>query len=190
MPCPKAICRGVGINTCVRGACSSGHRDVFVHERREHRHRIERIHERHPARRFERGATRQRAGAPRATAATSTLRSREHWAGRRPFSAHSPCGARLTSCPIQPPRMAPGESVLLDTQWVRSDSLCAGPGWAPCNLGMHGQSRFLACWAGRCSVESGSMLLLLRTNIRGHVVWVAGIRPDERVNVRKIQNSC
>ncbi len=30
-------------------------------------------------------------------------------------------------------------------------------------------------------VESRSMMPIVRTNIRGHVVWVAGIRPDERV---------
>ena len=49
-------------------------------------------------------------------------------------------------------------------------------------LGMHGQSKIsdLLGEAG-VPVESRSMMPIVRTNIRGHVVWVAGIRPDERV---------
>jgi len=84
-----------------------------------------------------------------------------------------------------------GESVLLDAHACGVDPVHGGSLWVlgpeagdtmqP--LGMHGQSKKISDLLGEAGVpvESRSMMPIVRTNIRGHVVWVAGIRPDERV---------
>ena len=84
-----------------------------------------------------------------------------------------------------------GESVLLDACACRVDSVHGGSLWVSGPeagdtmqpLGMHGQSKKISDLLGEAGVpvESRSMMPIVRTNIRGHVVWVAGIRPDERV---------
>ena len=84
-----------------------------------------------------------------------------------------------------------GESVLLDTKACGVDPVHGGSLWVSGPeagdtmqpLGMHGQSKKISDLLGEAgvSVESRSMMPIVRTNIRGHVVWVAGIRPDERV---------
>lgn len=84
-----------------------------------------------------------------------------------------------------------GESVLLDAQTCGVDPVHGGSLWVSGPeagdtmqpLGMHGQSKKISDLLGEAGVpvESRSMMPVVRTNIRGHVVWVAGIRPDERV---------
>ena len=84
-----------------------------------------------------------------------------------------------------------GESVLLDTQACGVDPIHGGSLWVSGleagdtmqPLGMHGQSKKISDLLGEAGVpvESRSMMPIVRTNIRGYVVWVAGIRPDERV---------
>ena len=84
-----------------------------------------------------------------------------------------------------------GESVLLDACACGVDPVHGGSLWVSGPeagdtmqpLGMHGQSKKISDMLGEAGVpvESRSMMPIVRTNIRGHVVWVAGIRPDERV---------
>lgn len=84
-----------------------------------------------------------------------------------------------------------GESVLLDANACGVDPVHGGSLWVSGPeagdtmqpLGMHGQSKKISDLLGEAGVpvESRSMMPIVRTNIRGHVVWVAGIRPDERV---------
>lgn len=84
-----------------------------------------------------------------------------------------------------------GESVLLDAQACGVDAVHGGSLWVSGPeagdtmqpLGMHGQSKKISDLLGEVGVpvESRNMMPIVRTNIRGHVVWVAGIRPDERV---------
>ena len=83
------------------------------------------------------------------------------------------------------------ESVLLDARACGVDPVHGGSLWVSGPeagdtmqpLGMHGQSKKISDLLGEAGVpvESRSMMPIVRTNIRGHVVWVAGIRPDERV---------
>ena len=84
-----------------------------------------------------------------------------------------------------------GESVLLDAKACGIDPVHGGSLWVSGPeagdtmqpLGMHGQSKKISDLLGEAGVpvESRSMMPIVRTNIRGHVMWVAGIRPDERV---------
>ena len=84
-----------------------------------------------------------------------------------------------------------GESVLLDARACGVDPVHGGSLWVSGPeagdtmqpLGMHGQSKKISDLLGEAGVpvESRSMMPIVHTNIRGHVVWVAGIRPDERV---------
>ena len=84
-----------------------------------------------------------------------------------------------------------GESVLLDARACGVDPVHGGSLWVSGPeagdtmqpLGMHGQSKKISDLLGEAGVpvESRSMMPIVRTNIRGYVVWVAGIRPDERV---------
>ena len=84
-----------------------------------------------------------------------------------------------------------GESVLLDARACGVDPVHGGSLWVSGPeagdtmqpLGMHGQSKKISDLLGEAGVpvESRSMMPIVRTNIRGHVVWVAGSRPDERV---------
>ena len=84
-----------------------------------------------------------------------------------------------------------GESVLLDAKACGIDPVHGGSLWVSGPeagdtmqpLGMHGQSKKISDLLGEAGVpvKSRSMMPIVRTNIRGHVVWVTGIRPDERV---------
>ena len=91
-----------------------------------------------------------------------------------------------------------GESVLLDARACGVDPVHGGSLWVSGPeagdtmqpLGMHGQSKKISDLLGEAGVpvESRSMMPIVRTNIRGHVVWVAGIRPDERVKCTQDTN--
>ncbi|MCH4083321.1 MAG: tRNA lysidine(34) synthetase TilS [Olsenella sp.] len=63
--------------------------------------------------------------------------------------------------------------------WV--DSASAGD--VMCPLGMHGQSKKLSDLLNEAKVPAAdrAAVPVVRTSPRGQVVWVAGIRPDERV---------
>ena len=84
-----------------------------------------------------------------------------------------------------------GESVLLDAHACGVDPVHGGSLWVSGPeagdtmqpLGMHGQSKKISDLLSEAGVpvESRSMMPIVRTDIRGHVVWVSGIRPDERV---------
>ena len=84
-----------------------------------------------------------------------------------------------------------GESVLLDAKACGVDPVHGGSLWVSGPeagdtmqpLGMHGQSKKISDLLVEAGVpvKSRSMMPIVRTNIRGHVVWVTGIRPDERV---------
>ena len=84
-----------------------------------------------------------------------------------------------------------GESVLLDAEACGVDPTLGGSLWVSSPepgdtlqpLGMHGQSKKISDLLGEAGVpvESRAMMPVVRTNIRGHVAWIAGIRPDERV---------
>ena len=84
-----------------------------------------------------------------------------------------------------------GQSVLLDAEacgldlaqggrlWVDA----AAPGDVMCPLGMHGQSKKLSDLLNEAKVPAADrpQVPVVRTSPTGAVVWVAGIRPDERV---------
>lgn len=83
-----------------------------------------------------------------------------------------------------------GQSVLLDAAAVGIDPVQGGRLWVDvahagdvlCPLGMHGQSKKLSDLLGeaRVPVEERPLVPVMRTSPTGAVVWVAGIRADER----------
>ncbi len=86
-----------------------------------------------------------------------------------------------------------GESVLLDAPACGIDPTSGGRLWVDvpgrgevlCPLGMHGQSKLLSDLLRDAHVppsERGAVPVV-HTDPRGHVVWVAGVRADERVRV-------
>ena len=58
----------------------------------------------------------------------------------------------------------------------------AAPGDVMCPLGMHGQSKKLSDLLNEAKVPAAdrATVPIVRTSPRGQVVWVAGIRLDER----------
>ena len=84
-----------------------------------------------------------------------------------------------------------GESVLLDAQAAGIDASLGGrlwvdvphPGDVLCPLGMHGQSKKLSDLLGeaRVPVAERAAQPVVHTSPTGSVVWVAGIRADERM---------
>ena len=107
--------------------------------------------------------------------------------------------ARLTEVPAgsRAPELArahalefEGMSVLLDAGACGLDRAqvgrlwvdCAQPGDVMCPLGMHGQSKKLSDLLNEAQVPAADRHLVpvVRTRPSGSVVWVAGIRPDER----------
>ncbi len=86
-----------------------------------------------------------------------------------------------------------GESVLLDATACGVDPVAGGRLWvdAPqrgeviCPLGMHGQSKLLSDLLNDAKVPAADRggVPVVRTDSRGNVVWVAGIRADERAKV-------
>lgn len=83
-----------------------------------------------------------------------------------------------------------GQSVLLDAAACGLDRAQGGrlwvdvaqPGDVMCPLGMHGQSKKLSDLLNEAHVPAADRHLvpIVRTGPAGQVVWVAGIRPDER----------
>lgn len=86
-----------------------------------------------------------------------------------------------------------GESVLLDADACGVDRTAGGRLWvdAPqrgellCPLGMHGQSKLLSDLLNDAKIPSAdrSGVAVVHAGPRGAVVWVAGIRADERAKV-------
>ena len=84
-----------------------------------------------------------------------------------------------------------GSSVLLDASSCGIDASLGGLLWVDaaaagdvmCPLGMHGQSKKLSDLLNEAKVPAADRVNVpvVRTSPRGRVVWVAGIRPDERV---------
>ena len=83
-----------------------------------------------------------------------------------------------------------GESVLLDAEAAGIDATHGGRLWVEppcagdvlCPLGMHGQSKKLSdlLSASRLPVVERRGVPVVRTSPNGRIVWVAGIRADER----------
>lgn len=84
-----------------------------------------------------------------------------------------------------------GQSVLLDAAAAGIDPAQGGRLWVDsaragdvlCPLGMHGQSKKLGDLLGEAGVpaQDKAAVPILRRDERGPIVWVAGIRADERV---------
>lgn len=86
------------------------------------------------------------------------------------------------------------ESVLLDAQAAGVDPARGGRLWVDfphagdvlCPLGMHGQSKLLSdllCEA-RVPLSERPLVPVVRTSPTGEIVWVAGLRADERARCR------
>ena len=86
-----------------------------------------------------------------------------------------------------------GESVMLDATACEVDPVAGGRLWvdAPqqgeviCPLGMHGQSKLLSDLLNEAKIPSADRIgvPVVHSNPRGNVVWVAGVRADERAKV-------
>ena len=84
-----------------------------------------------------------------------------------------------------------GQSVLLDAQAAGVDASLGGrlwvdvphPGDVMCPLGMHGQSKKLSDLMGEAHVPVAERAAqpVVHTSPTGSVVWVAGLRADERM---------
>ncbi len=84
-----------------------------------------------------------------------------------------------------------GSSVLLDADGCHAEGegeAClwvdaAQPGDVLCPLGMHGQSKKLSDLLNEAKIPAAdrATVPIVRTNPRGRIVWVVGIRADERV---------
>lgn len=83
-----------------------------------------------------------------------------------------------------------GESVLLDAEACGVDPVRGGRLWVDspqvgdvvCPLGMHGQSKKLSDLLNEAKIPAADRprVTVVRTNERGAIVWVAGVRADER----------
>lgn len=86
-----------------------------------------------------------------------------------------------------------GDSVLLDAQACGVDVATGGrlwvdalrPGEVLCPLGMHGQSKLLSDLLNDAKIPAADRrsVPIVYAGPRGQVLWVAGIRADERVRV-------
>lgn len=84
-----------------------------------------------------------------------------------------------------------GESVLLDAASCGLDRASGGrlwvdvavPGDVMCPLGMHGQSKKLSDLLNEARIPAADRrrVPVVRTSPTGNILWVAGVRPDERV---------
>lgn len=87
-----------------------------------------------------------------------------------------------------------GQSVLLDAEAAGVDFSTGGRLWVDspqvgdvlCPLGMHGQSKKLSDLLNDSKVPAPDRwrIAVVRSDIRGEILWVVGIRADERVRVR------
>ena len=83
-----------------------------------------------------------------------------------------------------------GASVLLDAEAAGVDPAHGGRLWVDgpaagdvlCPLGMHGQSKKLSDLLSEAQIPAADRprVPIVRTSPTGHVIWVAGVRPDER----------
>ena len=107
--------------------------------------------------------------------------------------AQVPVGARAPEVARAHGREWAGESVLLDAAASGVDPVQGGhlwvdaaqPGDVLCPLGMHGQSKKLSDLLAEAHVPVAdrASVPIVRTGATGAVVWVAGIRADERARV-------
>ena len=84
-----------------------------------------------------------------------------------------------------------GESVLLDAASCGLDRASGGRLWVDvavsgdvmCPLGMHGQSKKLSDLLNEARIPAADRrrVPVVRTSPTGNILWVAGVRPDERV---------
>lgn len=104
---------------------------------------------------------------------------------------HVPQGARAPELALAHAVEWSGESVLLDALASGLDSAAGGrlwvdaaaPGDVMCPLGMHGQSKKLSDLLNEARIPAAdrATVPVIRSSVDGAVIWVAGIRPDERV---------
>lgn len=88
-----------------------------------------------------------------------------------------------------------GDGVLLDAEACGIDTTSGGRLWVGgpeagdvlCPLGMHGQSKKLSDLLNEAKIPAADRPLVpvVRAGVRGPIVWVAGVRADERVRVSK-----
>lgn len=107
--------------------------------------------------------------------------------------ASVPQGSRAPEVARAHGREWEGRSVLLDAAASGVDAVLGGrlwvdgaqPGDVMCPLGMHGQSKKLSDLLAEAHVPVADRrtVPIVRTSPTGHVVWVAGIRADERARV-------
>ena len=101
-----------------------------------------------------------------------------------------PAGSRAADLARAHAKEWQGLSVLLDAAACGVDAALGGllwvdapaPGDVLCPFGMHGQSKKLSDLLNEAKVPAAdrAKVPIVRTSPRGQVVWVAGIRPDER----------
>ena len=101
-----------------------------------------------------------------------------------------PAGSRAPDLARAHAKEWAGTSVLLDAIACGLDAANGGrlwvsvpaPGDVLCPLGMHGQSKKLSDLLGEARVPTAerARIPIVRTSPTGSVVWVAGVRPDER----------
>ncbi|MDO5119641.1 MAG: tRNA lysidine(34) synthetase TilS [Coriobacteriales bacterium] len=101
-----------------------------------------------------------------------------------------PAGSRAADLARAHAQEWAGLSVLLDAAACGIDASLGGllwvdtaaPGDVMCPFGMHGQSKKLSDLLNEAKVPAAdrAKVPIVRTSPRGQVVWVAGIRPDER----------
>lgn len=87
-----------------------------------------------------------------------------------------------------------GEGILLDAEACGIDATSGGRLWVGppqagdvlCPLGMHGQSKRVSDLLNEAKIPAADRALVpvVRRDVRGPVLWVAGVRADERVRVR------
>lgn len=101
-----------------------------------------------------------------------------------------PAGSRAPDLARAHSKEWDGMSVLLDAAACGIDAALGGLLWVDaaaagdvlCPLGMHGQSKKLSDLLNEAKIPAADRpsIPVVRTSPRGQVVWVAGIRPDER----------
>ena len=104
-----------------------------------------------------------------------------------------PAGSRAADIAKAHGREWEGQSVLLDAEAAGVDATTGGrlwvdslqPGDVLCPLGMHGQSKKLSDLLAEAHIPVAERALvpIVRASATGPVVWVAGVRADERSRV-------
>lgn len=88
-----------------------------------------------------------------------------------------------------------GESVLLDAAACGVDAVSGGRVWVDspqvgdvlCPLGMHGQSKKVSDLLNEAKIPAADRprVPVVRSDVRGRILWVAGVRADERARVTR-----